>query len=94
MISDASSCFILDPCFKTKYLEQLSESELLNTIVDKCMNMCNECQQQKDTSHTTLATSDLLPVPKKCSLGSHCLRNMKLKSGRNKSKHQVAANVW
>ena len=64
----------LDPRFKTKYLEeQLSESELLNvkqTIVDECISTCDECQQEEDNSHTTPATSDLSPAPKKRNLGT------------------------
>ena len=64
----------LDPRFKTKYLEeQLSESELLNikqTIVDECISMSDECQQEEATSHTTPATSDLSPAPKKHNLGT------------------------
>ena len=31
------------------------------------MSMCNECQQQEDTTHTT---SDLSLAPKKCNLGT------------------------
>ena len=64
----------LDSRFKTKYLEeQLSESELLNvkqTIVDESISMCDECQQEEDTSHATPATSDLSPAPKKRNLGT------------------------
>ena len=68
----------LDPRFKTKYLEHLSENELLivkQTIVDECMSMCNECQQQEDTTHTT---PDLSPAPEKHNLGT-LFKNMKLK---------------
>ena len=66
----------LDPRFKAKYLEQLGESELYNVkqrIVDECVSICNEGQQQGDTSHshtTPMATSDLSPAPKKRNLGT------------------------
>ena len=66
----------LDPRFKAKYLEQLGESELYNVkqrIVDECVSICNEGQQQGDTSHshtTPMATSDLSPAPKKHNLGT------------------------
>lgn len=76
VISMLQMASFLDPRFKTKYLEQLSESELINVkqkIVDECMSKCNECQQQEDTSHShtiPAATADLSPAPKKRNLGT------------------------
>ena len=67
---------LLDPCFKANYLKQLGVSELFNVkqkIVDECVGICNEGQQQGGTSHshtTPMATSDLSPAPKKRNLST------------------------